>query len=263
MGERTRYEPGTFSYVELATTDSEGAKEFYSGLFGWETHDLDVGDGMTYTMCLLGGKVAGALYESREAPHPAWLSYVTVEDADASAARAKELGANVISEPFDVMTFGRMAVLQDPTGAVFAIWEPRESIGSQVVNDAGAFTMNQLNTTDTEAAESFYGDLFGWRAERQTELGDTEGAQFWGIFNGERLNGGMMVLEEGLADAGVPSHWLVYFTVADLDQAVAKIGEHPGANVMVPPTEIPAGRFAVAHDPQHAMFAVFEGEVDD
>jgi predicted enzyme related to lactoylglutathione lyase len=263
MGERTSYEPGTFSYVELTTTDSAGAKEFYSGLFGWETHDQQVGDDMTYTMCLLGGKVAGALYESTESPHPAWLSYVTVEEADAAAAKAKDLGANVISEPFDVMTFGRMAVIQDPTGAVFAIWQPRESIGSQVVNDPGALTMNQVNTTDTGAVERFYGELFGWKFQRLTELGDTEGAQFWGIHNGERLNGGMMELEKGLADAGVPSHWLVYFTSADLDASVAKVGDYPGAKVMVPPTEIPAGRFAVAHDPQGAMFALFEGDVDD
>lgn len=262
MGERTSHDPGTFSYVELATTDSAGAKDFYSGLFGWETHDQQVGDDMTYTMCLLGGKVAGALYESTESPHPAWLSYVTVEDADATAAKAKELGANVISEPFDVMTYGRMAVLQDPTGGVFAVWQPRESIGAQVVNDPGALTMNQINTTDVEAAEKFYSELFGWRAERQSELGDTEGVQYWGLFNGDRLNGGLMELVEPAREAGVPSHWLAFFTVEDADAACARITEL-GGQVQVEPTEIPAGRFAIAFDPQGATFALFEGEVDD
>lgn len=259
MGVRTSYEPGTFSYVELATSDSAGAKEFYSRLLGWEPQDVEVGDDMTYTMLLLGGNVAAALYQSEQAPHPAWLSYVTVEDADAAAAKAKELGANVISEPFDVMTFGRMAVLQDPTGAVFAVWEPRESIGAQVVNDPGALTMNQLNTTDTDAAERFYSELFGWRAERQTETGDA--VQFWSLVNGDRLNGGMMELVEPAREAGVPSHWLAFFTVEDADAAVARIGEL-GGRVQVEPTEIPAGRFAVAFDPQGATFALFEGEVD-
>src|SRR5688572_24580992 len=183
MGERTSYEPGTFSYAELATSNAAGAKEFYAGLFGWELEDTPVGEGMVYTMLRLGGKTVGALYESEEAPHPAWLSYVTVEDADATAAKAKDLGANLMTEPFDVMTFGRMAVLQDPTGAVFAIWQANESIGSELVNDPGAMTMNQINTTDVEAAQSFYSDLFGWRAERLTELGDADGVQYWGIFN--------------------------------------------------------------------------------
>jgi predicted enzyme related to lactoylglutathione lyase len=258
MAERKSYEPGTFSYVELATTDSAGAKEFYSGLFGWETHDQEVGEGMTYTMCLLDGRVAGALYQSQEAPHPAWLSYVTIEDADATAAKAKELGAKVISDPFDVMTFGRMAVLQDPTGAVFAIWQPRESIGAQVVNDPGALTMNQLNTTDVEKAKRFYEGLFGWRFEQVAE-GEQE---FWSIYIGDRLNGGMMELPDQQAQTGVPSHWLAYFTSADLDRSVAKVGES-GGSVVVPPVPIPAGRIAVAQDPQGATFALFEGEVDD
>ena len=258
MGERTSYEPGTFSYAELATSDAAGAKEFYRQLFGWATEDVPISEGMTYTMLRLGGKTVGALYESDQAPHPAWLSYVTVEDADATAAKAGELGANVMTEPFDVMTFGRMAVLQDPTGAVFAIWEPKESIGAQVVNDPGALTMNQVNTTDVDAAETFYSALFGWRAE---QVGTVD-QPFWSIHNGDRLNGGMMELEKGLADAGVPSHWLVYFTTADLDASVERIGEL-GGKVMVSPTEIPAGRFAVAHDPQHAIFALFEGVVDD
>jgi uncharacterized protein len=258
MGERASYEPGTFSYVELATTDAGGAKEFYSGLFGWETHDQQVGDDMTYTMCLLGGKVAAALYQSTQSPHPAWLSYVTVEDADATVAKAKDLGANVISEPFDVMTFGRMAVLQDPTGAVFAIWQPRESIGAQVVNDPGALTMNQINASEVEKAKGFYDRLFGWRFE-QVAQGEQE---FWSIYNGDRLNGGMMPLPDQQAQAGVPSHWLAYFTTADLDGSVAKIGES-GGSVVVPPMPIPAGRIAVAQDPQGATFALFEGEVDD
>jgi uncharacterized protein len=262
MGERTSYEPGTFSYAELATTDAAGAKEFYSGLFGWETEDASVGEDMIYTLCRLRGRTVAALYQSKEAPHPAWLSYVTAEDADATTATARELGANVFTEPFDVMTFGRMAVIQDPTGAVFAIWQPKDSIGAQLVNDPGAMTVNQLNTTDVEAAKRFYSELFGWRFERQTELGDTEGVQYWGIFNGDRLNGGMMELVEPAREAGVPSHWLVFFTVEDADAAVSRIREL-GGQVQVEPTEIPAGRFAVAVDPQGATFALFEGEVDD
>jgi uncharacterized protein len=258
MGERTSHDPGTFSYVELATSDSAGAKDFYRGLFGWATEDVPISEGMTYTMLKLGGKTVGALYQSEQAPHPAWLSYVTVEDVDAAASRAKELSANVITEPFDVMEAGRMAVLQDPSGAVFAIWQAKEAIGAEVVNVPGSLTMNQLNTTDTGAAERFYTELFGWRAE-QVAAGEQA---FWSLYNGDRLNGAMMALPDQQAKAGVPSHWLVYFTSSDLDASVARIGEL-GGEVVVPPMPIPAGRFAIARDPQGAVFALFEGEIDD
>lgn len=270
MGERTGYEAGTFSWTDLGTTDAAGAKAFYTGLFGWEPEDVPVDGGGVYTMLRVDGKTVGALYESEDVPHPAWLSYVTVEDADATAARARELGANVITEPFDVMTAGRMAVLQDPTNAVFAIWQPNESIGAELVNDPGSMALNQLNTSDPDAAQGFYADLFGWRAE----FTGTDEQDYWGLYNGDNLNGGMMPLPEQAAEAGAPSHWLVYFTTADLDAGIAKITELGGA-VMVPPMEISGGssspgaepepalsRIAVAQDPQGAVFALFEGRVD-
>ena len=120
----------------------------------------------------------------------AWNSYVTVESADASAAKASEAGGNPMGEPFDVMEAGRMALIQDPTGAVLSVWEPRDSIGAHWVNGPGAITLNQLNTSDPQAAEQFYGGLFGWRTE-QVGGGDQP---YWGIYNGDRLNGGMMPL---------------------------------------------------------------------
>jgi len=257
MGERTSYEPGTFSWTDLGTTDADGAKAFYLPLFGWEAEDMPAGDGMTYTMLALGGKNVAALYQSDDVPHPAWLSYVTVEDADATAARAKELGANVFQEPIDVLTAGRMAVLQDPTGAAFGIWQARDSIGAQLVNDPGAMSLNVLSTTDADAARSFYADLFGWRLEKNPNVDQ----DFWGIYLGETLNGGVMPLPEQQAGAGVPSHWLVYFTTLDIDGSVAQIQEL-GGQIMLEPMTIESGRIAAASDPQGAAFALFEGEVD-
>ncbi len=260
MGERTGYEPGTFSYVELQTTDPAAAKAFYGGLFGWEPEDVDVGGGMIYTMLRVGGKTAGALYPQREVQRsagvpPNWMSYVTVEDADAAAARAGELGGNVLAEPFDVLEAGRMAVLSDPQGAVFAVWQARDSIGAEIINEHGALTMNQLNTTDVEAATAFYGGLFGWKAE----LIPSEGPDgFWSILLGERLNGGMTELPDG---AGVPPHWLPYFRVTELDAAAATI-EEGGGQLLVAPLEIPAGRILVAQDPQGAALGLYEGDVD-
>ena len=125
MGKRERYEPGTFCWVDLATTDPAGAKAFYGELFGWEAEDIPAGEAGIYTMLRLDGDEVCALYkmeaERREMgvlPH--WLSYVSVEDADVTAAKARELGGTVLGDPFDVLGVGRMAIIQDPTGAVLA-----------------------------------------------------------------------------------------------------------------------------------------------
>jgi uncharacterized protein len=155
MGERTGYTPGTFSWAELSTSEPDGAKRFYAALFGWDYDDRPIPDGSVYTMARRDGKEAAALYAAREGMPTAWATYVTVESADATAARARELGATVLAEPFDVLKAGRMAVIQDPTGAIVSVWEPRESIGATVVNGPGALTLTQLNTPDPEAAAAF------------------------------------------------------------------------------------------------------------
>jgi predicted enzyme related to lactoylglutathione lyase len=254
MGERERHEPGTFSWTDLTTPDAGAAKEYYGGLFGWEFEDNPVpGDGV-YVMARLDGRAAAAMYETTER-HPAWASYVTVEDADEVTARARELGANVLAEPFDVMDVGRMATLQDPTGAVFCVWQPGTSIGAEIVNGPGALSLNQLNTTDPDAAERFYGELFGWRFE---QVSATE-TQYWGIYRGDRVNAGMMQLPPG---APAPSHWLVYFGIDDIDASVDKVGS-AGGTVTIPPNDVPGGRILVAQDPHGAFFALFAGRFDD
>jgi uncharacterized protein len=255
VGERTEYTPGTFSWVELLTSDAAAAKDFYADLFGWTYDDLPLPDGGTYTMVLNDGKRVAGLHQPSEenAGPPAWLSYVTVEDADAAAERANELGATTLAGPFDVMDAGRMAVLQDSQGAVFAVWQPRASIGAELVNDPGSLTMNQLNAADVDTARGFYSSLFGWRLETVAEA-----PPFWGIYNGDALNGGLMELPP---NGGAPPHWLAYFTTADIDAAAGRIPEL-GGNVLVSVMSIPSGRILVASDPQGAVFALFEGDVD-
>jgi predicted enzyme related to lactoylglutathione lyase len=255
MGERTSHSPGTFSWTDLATTETEGAKRFYTGLFGWDTDDRPIpGDGV-YTMLLRDGKEVAALFEGQQGMPTAWSSYVTVESADAAAAKAADLGGVPMGDPFDVMDAGRMALIQDPTGAVVSVWEPHGSIGAQLVNGPGALSLNQLNTTDPDTAARFYKGLFGWRTE-EVAGGDQP---YWGIYNGDRLNGGMMRIP---ADGPPPPHWLVYFGSEDADADAGRIGEL-GGQVMVPPTDVPGGRIVVAQDPQGAVFAVFAGRFDD
>jgi predicted enzyme related to lactoylglutathione lyase len=255
MGERTSHAPGTFSWVDLSTSDTDGAKAFYTGLFGWDTEDNPIPEGGVYTMLAKDGKYVGALSALQaEGQPPAWNSYVTVESADDAAATVKEHGGTVAMEAFDVMEAGRMAVVADPTGAFFAVWEPRDSIGAQRVNEPGALTLNQLTTSDPERAQEFYEGVFGWRFEKVP--GDQP---FWGIYDGDRVNGGMMPLSP---EMGTPSHWLVYFGSDSVDDDAGRVGEL-GGQVVLPPMAVPGGRILVAQDPQGAAFGLFSGRFDE
>src|SRR3954451_20851342 len=255
MGDRTGYEHGTFSWTDLSTPDARASKDFYGGWLGWAFEDNPIPDDGVYVMARIDGRAAAAMFETTER-HPAWASYVTVDDLDAATGRAAELGANVLAEPFDVMEVGRMSTIQDPTGAVLCLWQPRTSIGAEIVNGPGAFSLNQLNTSDPEAAERFYSELFGWRFD---SVGETDNP-YWGIFRGDSMNGGMMPLPAG---APMPSLWLVYFGSDDVASAAEQTGS-AGGSVMVGPMDVPpAGRILVAQDPQGAFFALFAGRFDD
>jgi predicted enzyme related to lactoylglutathione lyase len=262
MGKRERYEPGTFSWVDLMTTNPAGAKAFYCELFGWEAEDMPAGEGATYTMLSLDGDYVCGLSamgtEQREQGVPSyWFSYVTVESADAAAARAGELGGKVYGGAFDVLEAGRMAIIEDPDGAMLAAWEPREHPGAGRVNDVGCMTWNELQTRDPKTASVFYSGLFGWETE---PVHDDGRLVYTTIKNAGSANGGFMPMTEQHGDA--PSFWLPYFTVASCDGAIEKAQELDGA-VFAGPMDLPAGRIAVLGDAQGAAFAVFEGETDD
>lgn len=259
MQETPQYKPGTFCWVELGTTDGEAAKKFYTELFGWSFSDSPIGPDMVYTMLKLDGKDVGALYKmpgemTSQGIPPHWLSYASTTNADETAAKAKTLGANLMKEPFDVMDVGRMAVIQDPTGAVFAIWQAGTHKGAGVVNVPGSFCWNELATTDTAKAGDFYSGLLGWAKDVQN-FGPMEYTMF---INGDRPAGGMFKLTPEMGN--VPPHWLVYFAVDDCD-AKAKKATELGATVMKPPDDIPSiGRFSILLDPQGAAFAIIKLE---
>jgi predicted enzyme related to lactoylglutathione lyase len=252
MGARSEYAPGTFSWVDLTTADPEAAKAFYGGLFGWQFDDSEIpGDGF-YSICLVGGESAAAIAPATDRYPPHWNSYVTVAKADDAVARAKELGATVIEEPFDVLEAGRMAFLLDPTGAGICLWEPRGSIGATRVNDPGCLTWNELHTPEPSIALDFHRALFGWSLE---EMPSEDGVFYTIVKVGERTNGGVMSTQEG-----EPPNWLPYFTVEDRDAAAERVAELGGRELHR--MEMPQGRTGIFLDPQGAPFGVFEGEVD-
>jgi uncharacterized protein len=254
MGERDSYAPGTFCWADLGTTEGAAAKAFYTGLLGWEAEDLGAGEDGVYTMFRRGGRDVAALYEmgaeERGQLPPHWSSYVSVTDVEAVAARARELGALVVAEPFDVMDSGRMAVVRDPGGAHLHLWQPGRHIGAGRVNEPGCMVWNELATPDVARAAAFYRDLLGWQAEQ-----DATG--YATIRAGGALNGGIRPPQDG-----EPTHWLVYFTAESMDDTLKTIKDAGGA-VITGPMPTPVGRVAAVSDPQGAAFALFEGQTDD
>jgi len=185
---------------------------------------------------------------------PNWLSYISVTNADEATEKAKAAGATILKEPFDVMTVGRMSVVQDPTGAVFATWQAGDSPGAGIYNVPSSFCWNELMTTDTAKDKEFYTSVFGWGADTQN-FGDLEYTMF---SNGDRPAGGMLAITPEMGP--IPPNWLVYFAVDDCDAKVQKATEL-GATVMKPADDIPGiGRFAILIDPQGAGFAIIKLE---
>jgi len=258
MGERTEYTPGTFCWSELTTSDQDAAKAFYGALLGWQAEDIPVGEGAYYSMQRIGGKRVAAIapqpQQQRDAGvPPLWNSYISVQDADAVAARAKELGADVHAPPFDVMTVGRMAVIQDPQGAYFMPWQPRDQIGADLVNAPGALVWNELQSPDLDASAAFYGDLFGWKIEQSSGMADA----YLTIKNGDANNGGMRELTPP-----APPSWLTYFGTEDIDAALAKV-DALGGSTLAGPIDIQIAKIAVVADPQGAVFALYAGELEE
>ncbi len=251
----TSYEHGAPCWTDLSTSEPARAKAFYSTLFGWTYVDNDVGNGNYYSMAQLNGVDAGAIYGQGEAELEQGIparggTYINGDDVEAAAAKVVPAGGTLMMEPFDVMDVGRMALLFDPTGAVVALWQFKGDTTPRVVNEPGAMTWHELMTRDTELAADFYQDVLGWHSHSE----DMGGFDYTVFHLGEEYPaGGMVELDESYA--GVRPHWMVYFAVADCDATVALAVQTAG-KVVVPPTDIPPGRFAVLSDPQGATFAV-------
>jgi uncharacterized protein len=273
MPEREGYIPGVPCWIDTSQPDPESAVDFYAGLFGWEFEDvMPPGSEIKYFMARIrGGRVAavGSLPEGAP-PMAMWNTYVWVESADDTAAKVADAGGKTLTDPFDVMDSGRMAVFADPEGAAFCVWQAKRHTGAEVVNEAGSLNFNGLNTRDLEGAKSFYGSVFGWQT---LSLGG--GAEMWTLPGyGDHLEERDPDLRKRMAEVGapagfedvvasispipddqqdVPPHWNVTFAVDDADAIASKAGEL-GGKVVVPPFDAPWVRMTVIADPQGATF---------
>ena len=252
MPEMTKYEPGTPSWVDLGTADPVEASRFYSDLFGWSIMEGPPEAG-GYRMCMLDGKpVAGLGPQMNPDMPPYWTTYISVSSADETAAATSEDGGSIIVEPMDVLDVGRMAVAADPAAAMFAIWQPRAHVGAGIVNEPNTFCWTELTTREPQKSVEFYGAVFGWTAT----LVPMEGSADYTEFRiGDHAVAGMMQMQGDSWPAEMPNHWMIYFAVDDCQAAVAKV-EALGGQLMVQPTEVPPGTFAVVKDPQGAVFSV-------
>jgi uncharacterized protein len=253
MPNRTSYAQGTPNWVDLQTTDTQAAKAFYGGLFGWAYDDQPMPQGGAYSMATLRGEQVAAI--APQSPEmkaagvpPVWNTYLAVDSVDQAAAQVEAAGGQLAMAPFDVLDAGRMAFVIDPSGAAVALWQANKHIGATLVNEPGAFIWNELITDDPAAAD-FYTQLLGVTTSKM-DMGTGEYTLFHA--GGDMIGGTIPP-----PMPGVPNHWHVYFAVDDADAAAAKVSAL-GGSILVEPFDSPVGRIAVACDPQGAMFSVIQ-----
>jgi predicted enzyme related to lactoylglutathione lyase len=257
MANIDKHAPGSFCWIELATSDQNAAKKFYTALFGWAVQDMPMGPSDFYSMFSLQGRHTGAAYTMRpdqraQGMPPNWLLYVATQNADESANRATQAGGTVHAPPFDVFDVGRMSVIQDPTGAVFAVWQAKSHAGIGIAGVDGTFCWADLNTPDAERAKRFYSDVFGWHIA----LGEHDTSGYLHIKNGDQFIGGIPPAAH--RNPSAPPHWLIYFLASDCDAATAK-ATGLGAKVLMPAKTLEnVGRWSIVADPQGAVFAIFQ-----
>ena len=273
MIKREGYIHGVPCWIDTSQPDPPAAAEFYAALFGWELEEMMPPEGPGHYIVgrLHGGDVAAVSSVPPGAPAMAmWNTYIWVDSADETTQKVAAAGGSVLTEPFDVMEAGRMAVLADPAGAVFCAWQAGAHKGANVVNEPGSLNFNVLNTTDLDGARSFYGAVFGWET---LDLGG--GGVLWtlpgycdfleqrdpGLRERMAASGAPAGFEDVVASlmpltgdrAGTPPHWGVTFAVEDADATAARASEL-GARILVAPFDAPWVRMAVIADPQGAVF---------
>jgi uncharacterized protein len=245
---------GSFGWVELDTTNQNAAKSFYTTLFGWGGIEVPMGPGDTYFIFQLKGRDVAACYSMRQDERDQgvgvhWNLYIATDSADQTSAKAAQAGGTILMPPFDVPDAGRMAVIQDPTGAVFSLWQGGKTQGLGIVGEPGALCWADLGTPDPDRAAKFYSTVFGWKVER----GENDPSGYLHIKNGEHFIGGIPP-----AHTKTPPHWLIYFMVADVAATAAKAAQL-GAKILMPAQDMAGvGTWAIVADPQGGVFAIFK-----
>lgn len=242
----TPWPAGTPCWVDIAVTDVTAATAFYRDVLGWSFVDSGEEFGH-YHIAQTGGRAAAAIGPVMEEGQPsAWTTYLATDDADGTAKLITDNGGSLLSDPMDIPGNGRMAIAMDPTGAAFGVWQAIGMNGFEIANEPGSVTWNDARVADAEAAKAFYSAVFGYTYDPVPDAPDGYTTVLAG---GEPVFGLVAVAQ------GVPPHWLTYFSVADVDAAVA-IAARSGAGVLMPAEDTGFGRIAVLTDPFGATLAL-------
>ncbi len=256
MADSSRYQQGQFSWVDLRAHDVVAAQDFYGQLLGWTSSQMDTEGGDPYFQFEYQGKIVAGLGEAGEEMKSAgmpslWACYIRVDDIQAICEKAKELGGEVTMPPMQVVEYGHVAFIADPSGICVGLWQPIRFSGAELYDCVGAFCWNELATREFDKSASFFAGLFGWEYEPFPE----NPTRYEIIkLNGKEVGGIMQIAPEM---EQMPGCWSVYFSVADCDAAAAKIKEL-GGQLIMEPFDIPVGRMSVAFDPQGAMFNIIK-----
>jgi uncharacterized protein len=254
MTEATWYSQGAFCWAECATSDFDGAKAFYTEVFGLDLEETPI-PGSKYGQFVKNGKnVAGLTpqqdQEREQGIPPHWNTYIAVEDAELVSKDAERLGGTIVAPAFDVLESGRMSVVLDPTGAAISFWQAKEHIGAQIYAEESTITWWELMTPDPKRAVEFYTQLFGYGTE---DFPGQQGTYTVLTHKGENAAGVMTSPQ-----AEMPAAWTPYFQVADADATLER-ATRLGANAMMPVTETEGvGRFSWIADPQGAVIALIQ-----
>ena len=240
------------AWIDLSSKDADGSRQFYSKLFGW-TVDVQGPEAGGYGLARLGGKDIAGIGPAQDPNAPtAWSVYIGTRDANATAKQVGAEGGKVIAPPFDVLDQGRIAVFQDPSGAFISVWEPKKMFGAESVGKDGTYGWAELNARGIDSASDFYKKVFGW-STKVSPMGEGNPDYTEFQLDGQSIAGGMEM--NPMVPKEVPSYWMVYFTVADVDKSHKKaVGL--GAQEMLPPQDFPGGRFSIISDPQGATIGL-------
>jgi uncharacterized protein len=254
MSERSGYQHGVPCWVDTWQADPETALHFYEGVFGWEAQVPPPDQEPCYVMFTLGGADVAGLGSPPppKGREPAWTTYVWVDEVDEAVSQAKGAGGSVVTEPFDSLEGGRMAVLADPAGATVAAWQPGAHRGAERVNEPSAYAMSLLRTPDPEAAAAFYGSIFGWTTEA---FGPATMFRLAGYVGGEPSQPVSREVVAAMMPSDGEPRWAVDFWIADAD-AAARVATERGGRVLDGPSDAPPFRRAVLADPAGADFSV-------
>jgi uncharacterized protein len=239
-------------WLDMASKDAAASRDFYSKLFGWKV-EVAGPDAGGYALAKLGGKDVAGIGPAQDPNAPtAWSLYIGTRDAAATAKKVEEAGGKVVVPPFDVLDQGRMAVFQDPAGAFISVWEPKKMFGAEIVGKEASYGWAELNARGFDRDETFYTKVFGWTTKK-SPMGEGQPDYTEFLLDGQSIAGGMEM--NPMVPKEVPSYWMVYFTVADLDKSHRKAVEL-GSHEMLAPQEFPGGRFSILTDPQGAAFGL-------